>query len=82
MLLVLNGFTFTVKGIKNVILRNFKMTPAVGGDAIAINKASNIWVDHLELSSDRNHDKDYYDGLLGMPHVTDQAKEDVSSNDS
>lgn len=47
------------------------MTPAVGGDAIAINHATNIWVDHLDLSSDRDHDKDFYDGLLDITHAGD-----------
>lgn len=25
-------------------------------------------IDHVELSSDRDHDKDYYDGLLDVTH--------------
>ncbi|KAJ4989044.1 pectate lyase B [Stagonosporopsis vannaccii] len=68
---VLDNFTITVKDVKNVILRNFAMTKVVGGDAVAIQKAKNIWVDHLDLSSDRDHDKDYYDGLLDITHAVD-----------
>jgi len=37
---------------------------AEAGDAIGIQEANNVWVDHLDLSSDLDHDKDYYDGLL------------------
>ncbi|KAF3036689.1 hypothetical protein E8E12_005058 [Didymella heteroderae] len=68
---VLENFTITVKGVKNVILRNFAVQKVVGGDAIAIQKSENVWVDHLDLSSDRDHDKDYYDGLLDITHAAD-----------
>lgn len=33
-----------------------------------IQESHNVWVDHVELSSDRDHDKDYYDGLLDITH--------------
>ncbi|KAH6868202.1 pectate lyase, partial [Alternaria rosae] len=68
---VLTDFTLTVKAVKNVILRNFAMEKVVGGDAIAIQKAQNVWVDHVDLSSDLDHDKDYYDGLLDVTHAAD-----------
>ena len=35
---ILENFTITVKGVKNVILRNFAVQKVVGGDAIAIQK--------------------------------------------
>ena len=68
---VLTDFTLTVKAVKNVILRNFAVEKVVGGDAIAIQKAQNVWVDHVDLSSDLDHDKDYYDGLLDVTHAAD-----------
>ncbi|KAL6705226.1 hypothetical protein ACN47E_007186 [Coniothyrium glycines] len=68
---VLTDFTLTVKDVKNVILRNFAIEKVVGGDAIAIQAAQNVWVDHVDLSSDRDHDKDYYDGLLDVTHAAD-----------
>jgi pectate lyase len=68
---VLTDFTLTVKAVNNVILRNFAMEKIVGGDAIAIQKTQNVWVDHVDLSSDRDHDKDYYDGLLDVTHAAD-----------
>ncbi|KAF2710947.1 polysaccharide lyase family 1 protein [Pleomassaria siparia CBS 279.74] len=67
----LSGFTLTVKGVSNVIIRNLAISKVIGGDAVAIQKASNVWIDHLDLSSDRDHDKDYYDGLLDVTHAAD-----------
>ncbi|KAG9098789.1 hypothetical protein FS749_002982 [Ceratobasidium sp. UAMH 11750] len=54
----------------NVIIRNLKVSKvlASAGDAIGIQEASKVWVDHVDLSSDRNHDKDFYDGLLDVTH--------------
>lgn len=68
---ILSDFTLTVKKVSNVILRNFAMEKVVGGDAIAIQQAQNVWVDHVDLSSDLDHDKDYYDGLLDVTHAAD-----------
>jgi pectate lyase len=36
-----------------------------------IEKSTNVWVDHVDLSSNRDHDKDYYDGLLDITHAAD-----------
>lgn len=33
-----------------------------------IQSSHGVWVDHMDLSSDRDHDKDYYDGLLDVTH--------------
>lgn len=33
-----------------------------------IQASHGVWVDHMDLSSDRDHDKDYYDGLLDVTH--------------
>lgn len=54
----------------NVIIRNLKISKVLAdaGDAIGIQAASKVWVDHNDLSSDRDHDKDYYDGLLDITH--------------
>lgn len=68
---VLTGFTLTVKDVKNVIIRNIAVKKVVGGDAIAVQVASNVWIDHVDLSSDMDHDKDYYDGLLDLTHAAD-----------
>ncbi|ORY18039.1 pectate lyase B [Clohesyomyces aquaticus] len=67
----LAGFGLTVKRKNNVIIRNLSISKVVGGDAIAVQYASNVWIDHCDLSSDRDHDKDYYDGLLDLTHAAD-----------
>jgi len=67
----LTGINLTIKSVSNVILRNLAISKVVGDDAVTIQKATNIWVDHLDLSSDRTHDKDYYDGLLDITHAGD-----------
>jgi pectate lyase len=67
----LSGFTLTVKDVTNVIIRNLAISKVIGGDAVAIQKSTNVWIDHLDLSSDRDHDKDYYDGLLDITHAAD-----------
>ena len=66
----LEGVGLRVYKEDNVILRNLKISKvlAEAGDAIGIQEASNVWVDHVDLSSDRDHDKDYYDGLLDITH--------------
>ncbi|APA08100.1 hypothetical protein SS1G_00238 [Sclerotinia sclerotiorum 1980 UF-70] len=70
---VLTGFGLLVKGQKNVIIRNLgiKEVLAANGDALGIQKSTNVWVDHVDLSSNRDHDKDYYDGLFDVTHAAD-----------
>jgi pectate lyase len=67
---IITDVTLSVKNAKNVILRNFHVEKA-RDDAIAIQKSQNVWVDHVDLSSDRDHGKDYYDGLLDITHAVD-----------
>ncbi|KAL1747305.1 polysaccharide lyase family 1 protein [Schizophyllum fasciatum] len=66
----LEGVGLRVYKESNVILRNLKISKVLAdaGDAIGIQEASKVWVDHLDLSSDLDHDKDYYDGLLDITH--------------
>ncbi|QDS74715.1 hypothetical protein FKW77_000699 [Venturia effusa] len=67
------GIGLTVKAAKNVIIRNIAISKvlASNGDAIALNKATNVWIDHVDVSSDIDHDKDYYDGLIDVTHACD-----------
>jgi pectate lyase len=44
---------------------------ADNGDAIGIQSTSNVWIDHVDVSSDLDHGKDYYDGLIDLTHATD-----------
>ncbi|PPQ70226.1 hypothetical protein CVT24_013084 [Panaeolus cyanescens] len=64
----LNGVGLRVNGESNVIIRNLKITKVVAeaGDAIGIQSSSRVWVDHVDLSSDRDSGKDFYDGLLDI----------------
>lgn len=69
------GIGLSVKNEHNVIIQNLnisKVTAASGtGDAIHIEKADHIWIDHNDLSSDQSHGKDYYDGLVDITHAGD-----------
>ncbi|KXN87324.1 putative pectate lyase A [Leucoagaricus sp. SymC.cos] len=66
----LNGIGLRVLEESNVIIRNVKISKvlASAGDALGIQSAHQVWVDHADLSSDRDHDKDFYDGLLDITH--------------
>jgi pectate lyase len=59
----------------NVIVRNMnisKVTASSGdGDAIHIQDADHIWIDHNSLSSDLNNGHDFYDGLTDITHASD-----------
>ncbi|OUM67891.1 polysaccharide lyase family 1 protein, partial [Piromyces sp. E2] len=71
-----SGFTgagLEINNVKNVIIQNLKFNNCLGStkDCINAQKSTNIWIDHCELYNDRNHDKDYYDGLLDFTHACD-----------
>lgn len=58
-------------GAQNVIIQNITISHVVAGagigDAISINgNARNIWIDHCDLYADKDHGKDYYDGLIDI----------------
>ncbi|KAI1303811.1 polysaccharide lyase family 1 protein [Xylaria venustula] len=69
----LTGVGLYIKDQSNVIVRNLKISKVLAdnGDAIGIQASTNVWVDHVDLSSDQDHDKDYYDGLLDITHASD-----------
>ena len=66
----LQGIELEIASARNVIIRNIAVSHVVAdgagtaNDAIVINGAMNVWIDHCELYSDLTHGKDYYDGLL------------------
>ncbi|GAB1521616.1 hypothetical protein RhiTH_004713 [Rhizoctonia solani] len=76
----LNGVGLRVLDVSNVIIRNLKVYKrdfvtellskvlADAGDAIGVQAANRVWIDSLELWSDKDHNKDYYDGLLDITH--------------
>ncbi|KAL0065686.1 hypothetical protein AAF712_007327 [Marasmius tenuissimus] len=76
----LNGVGLRAIDVKNVIIRNVKISKVLAdaGDAIGVQAASQVWIDHVDLSSDKDHDKMFvrsvfrtsktYDGLLDITH--------------
>ncbi|KAG8737251.1 hypothetical protein FRC10_008401 [Ceratobasidium sp. 414] len=54
--------------LKNKISAQINKVLAEAGDALGVQAANRVWVDSVELWSDRDHDKDYYDGLLDITH--------------
>ncbi|KAL5636313.1 hypothetical protein ACGC1H_004952 [Rhizoctonia solani] len=64
----LTGVGLRVIDVSNVIIRNLKINKvlASAGDHIGVQAANRIWIDSVELWSDQDHDKDYYDGLLDI----------------
>jgi pectate lyase len=71
-----SGFTgggLNLNGSSNVIIKNLVISKAVGTDAISIQgpDATNIWVDHCDLSSVQHPDGASYDGLVDITHAAD-----------
>lgn len=58
-LLALVGVGLRVIDATNVIIRNVKVSKVLAdaGDAIGVQASTQVWLDHLDLSSDRDHDK-------------------------
>ncbi len=67
----LTGGGFRVKQGHNVIFQNLVISKAVGTDAIQLLTAVHVWIDHCDLSSDRDNGKSYYDGLVDISHASD-----------
>ncbi|CAE6527375.1 unnamed protein product [Rhizoctonia solani] len=64
----LGGVGISIGSVSNVILRNVKISKVLAEhrDAIGIAASNRVWIDHVEVFSDRDHDKDYYDGLIDV----------------
>ncbi|MFF2200506.1 polysaccharide lyase family 1 protein [Streptomyces sp. NPDC058145] len=69
-----SGFTgggLRLKKVTNVVVRNLNLSRAVKSDAVTVQASTKVWIDHNTLSSDRDHGKDYYDGLVDITHGSD-----------
>lgn len=72
----LQGIELAVNDARNVIIRNVAVSHVVAegagtaNDAIVISNSKNVWIDHCDLYSDREHGKDYYDGLLEIKNAS------------
>jgi pectate lyase len=65
------GSGFNLGATSNVILQNLVISKAVGTDAVTVENSHNVWIDHCDLSSDRDHGKVYYDDLIDVLHGSD-----------
>ncbi|WP_369252887.1 polysaccharide lyase family 1 protein [Streptomyces sp. R41] len=70
-----SGFTgggLRLKKVTNVVVRNLNISkPVAPADGITVQASTKVWIDHNSFSADRDHDKDYYDGLLDINHGSD-----------
>ncbi len=68
----LTGGGLRVKEATNVVVRNLNISkPRKPADGITVQESTKVWIDHNSFSADRDHDKDYYDGLLDINHGSD-----------
>jgi pectate lyase len=72
-----SGFTgggLRLKEATNVIIRNLAISkPRKPSDGVTVQESTRVWIDHNTFSADRDHDKDYYDGLLDINHGSDNV---------
>jgi len=68
----LSGAGIYIRRVRNVIVRGLVLrNPIAPFDAVSIDEATNVWIDHNEFYSDLNSGKDYYDGLCDAKHAAD-----------
>jgi pectate lyase len=66
------GWSTASPAVRNVIVRNVTFEkPLAPIDAVTVQFAKNVWIDHCNFFSDRAHDIDFYDGLLDVTHGAD-----------
>jgi pectate lyase len=71
----LSGCGLNLADANNVIVRNMRIAFVQAGngngDAIHLDTSTHVWIDHNDLSSDRSHGTDFYDGLVDITHASD-----------
>jgi pectate lyase len=71
----LNGCGLNIRDVSNVIVRNMRISNVQAGngngDAIHIDHATRLWIDHNDLSSNTTSGTDFYDGLVDITHAAD-----------
>ena len=69
----ISGTTLNIEDMApaNVIIQNMNIRGVPGNDAIQIENATHIWVDHNTMSSTIESDPDFYDGMLDITHAAD-----------
>jgi len=68
-----SGTTLNIEDMHpaNVIIQNMNIRGVPGTDAIQIENATHIWIDHNTLSSTIENGPDFYDGMLDITHAGD-----------
>ncbi|MPY64663.1 pectate lyase family protein [Streptomyces spongiae] len=70
----ITGGGLRIKEATNVVVRNLNISkPVAPADGITVQESTKVWIDHNSFSADRDHDKDYYDGLLDINHGSDHV---------
>jgi pectate lyase len=67
----LTGGGLMIDGTDNVIIQNLVISSPVGTDAVTVQAAQHVWIDHCELFSDTSHSTSYYGWLVNIKHATD-----------
>jgi pectate lyase len=69
----ISGATLNIEDMHpaNVIIQNMNIRGVRGNDAIQIENATHIWIDHNTMSSTIESDPDVYDGMLDCTHACD-----------
>jgi pectate lyase len=55
----------------DIIIKNLVISKAHDTDAISLNNSHNIWIDHCDLSSERDAEAGSYDGLVDITRASD-----------
>ena len=68
-----SGTTLNIEDMTpaNVIIQNMNIRGVPGNDAIQIESATHVWIDHNTMSSTIEDDPDFYDGMLDITHAAD-----------
>jgi pectate lyase len=68
-----SGTTLNIEDMSpaNVIIQNMNIRGVPDTDAIQIENATNIWIDHNTMSSTIEDDVDFYDGMIDITHAGD-----------
>lgn len=69
----ISGATLNIEDMRpaNVIIQNMNIRGVPGNDAIQIENATHVWIDHNTMSSTIEDDPDFYDGMLDITHAAD-----------
>ncbi|MFD1147307.1 pectate lyase family protein [Saccharothrix hoggarensis] len=69
----ISGTTLNIEDMRpaNVIIQNMNIRGVPGRDAIQIESATHIWIDHNTMSSTIEDHPDFYDGMLDITHAAD-----------